>query len=318
MGISGFTQDGFVSTTYFFSQLPYRVSIGVTYGPGTGETRFVDGCTSSFDPDTNVTTYTYSLDRPWSGVPSANSTIWLGGQTGDIAVYQNVLQGDGAGSFLQSATTGVEVDGYNIVVDDNEISNLSNGISVFNGGPADPNDGISTSYNYNAFNIYSNNSFHNVGTGLGVNVAWNYLPGATGDSSWFLGNVFRDNIISGAGSAVTFLVNDGNGTVADYSQILMNVLDGNTCTGIRYGVYLKCTTTPSDNYATTKPGGVLDTVLVDNFFASDGVRNTALGVFDSQEIALINDNGQYDTDPTPFVDVSENAWQGFDQQLGEH
>ncbi len=208
---------------------------------------------------------------------------------------------------FQSNTCGVAVWGDNVVIADNDISNVSEGINIYNVGAGGFND--------NSFNIYSGNSFHDVGTALDVNANWDGNPSST-NSDWFLGNVFRDNAINGIVASAwvaqpAAIAVNANASVSstinqDKLQLMINVIDGNTFTGLGLGTLsdygLAFTSTTSGS--TGSPAGIWGTTVINNFFSSDGNAS-------SYEETLYATDDFKDTDSYVTTSLTANKWQDF-------
>jgi hypothetical protein len=203
-----------------------------------------------------------------------------------ITVYQNALSGDGFESLQSNLdSVGVSVnDGVNIVVADNDISNVVRGIDVYNGGTVMP------------FAMFADNSIHNVNTGLYIQID---LSTSVPNTPWFICNSFNDNLINGiqnfpsyhapVPAAIYVIIFPPNSN--NPPQALGNIFCGNMMTGTNAGLVMALSYVPFGSQIT-------DTVLSDNFFASDG----------SPSSRPIDDTSGTSSSPVISVD---DTYQGF-------
>ena len=118
------------------------------------------------------------------------------------------------------------------------------------------------------------------------------------DISWFLGNTYRDNSITGPAEPASSFVNPpvgisiscSTGTTNDSSGILMNVFDQNTVSNFSIGMQLYYNS------------GIVDAVLANDFFSSDG----SIG-----SIGLSTASTGGDTFFYPSFDFATDTWQSF-------
>jgi hypothetical protein len=215
-----------------------------------------------------------------------------------VAVYQNTLSGDGAESFLSNGC-GVGAEGVNVVVDDNDISNVNAGIIFEMGGVGSEA----------SFGMFANNSIHNVYIGVSLQIT---TSTSSVNTPWCVGNSFSDNTINGirvgpsyqqvsaAIYIVTYALQSNNP-----SQMLMNVFDGDTVTGASVGVELL-------NMAVGL-GGETGTVVVSNgIFEASGSAET-YGLDSSDAFALgpcwLADFSGYSQSPiVTYGDADEGYW----------
>jgi hypothetical protein len=177
--------------------------------------------------------------------------------TRNVAVFQNILAGDGAESLLGNSS-GITVQGDNIVVTDNDISNLEQGIHIYNAG-----------YDSDiSFGIYSDNSIHNVDQGI-----WIQAYSAVSNAPLLYCNLFSGNDINGiissangeskvggwAGNSGAILITYGPEDTSP-PQDLMNIFSANEVTGA--GTLLCLDGVSGFPLGTT--------VITDSFFGSDG------------------------------------------------
>jgi hypothetical protein len=155
----------------------------VTAGKGTGQHRTIVGT----DFATGGTTLT--LDSPWDVLPDATSRISIIITVKQVVVYNNDLEGNS--NFTDfSASAGVEtfMGGFSFVVDGNTMRDLRYGINEFSWWHSDFNAVLP------AFsNRYQNNTIVNCPYGIR-----SYDNGdADGEAVTHMGNVYRDNTMSG-------------------------------------------------------------------------------------------------------------------------
>ena len=187
----------------------------------------------------------------------------------------------------------------------NDISNLPAGVDIVGNGSAE------------FFDLIANNSIHAVSIGIEASG----IPVGSPSVSWCTGNVFRDNDINGP-EAIPNLVatavdagiaiggSSTGGASPDMAVALMNVFDQNDVAGFNVGMevidYAKSyNPAGGDIY-----GGIVDSVLANDFFASSGgmVNNFGLTTTDPawQEGGIPN----FDSQPY-FLLPGTDTWQDF-------
>jgi hypothetical protein len=219
--------------------------------------------------------------EPQNTGPSTNDIVR------NVAVFQNILAGDGAESLLGNSS-GITVQGDNIVVTGNDISNLEQGIHIYNPGFVSDI----------AFGIYSDNSIHNVDQGI-----WIQAYSSVSNAPLLYCNVFSGNEINGiisaangeskvggwAGNSAAILITYAPEDTAP-PQDLMNVFAGNMIVGTVAGLFLDDPQFPQVPLGTT--------ILLDNFVQSDGSDFSA---------RLLNPSD----DGSEVWNINDNDWQGF-------
>jgi hypothetical protein len=155
----------------------------VTAGKGIGQHRTI----VATDFPTGGTTLI--LDRPWDVIPDATSRINIIITVKQVAVYHNNLQGNS--NFTDfSASAGVETfnGGFDFVVDQNTMRDLRYAVNEFSWWQSSFN-AVLPAY----FNLYENNTIVNCPYGIR-----SYDNGdADGEAVTHLGNIYRDNTMSG-------------------------------------------------------------------------------------------------------------------------
>jgi hypothetical protein len=133
----------------------------VVAGDGVGEHVAITG----FNAATGVLT----LAGPWAVIPDSSSVIRFGEVADDVVVYQNQIQGAGV---TNTASCGVQAGGgtFNFIIDSNTISNVRYAIEA--GGPDDGNN-VLPDYNI----LVENNIITN--TQLGIDFGNNGMSGQT-------------------------------------------------------------------------------------------------------------------------------------------
>jgi hypothetical protein len=177
----------------------------------------------------------------------------------DMEAYQNTLSGDGAESFLDNGC-GVSMTGPNVVVNDNDISNVEAGLMDSPSAPCEQE-----------FCMYTDNSIHNVFIGILMQPAF---PAGSPDVPWLVGNSFSHNTINGirtgpsqqeVSAAIYIITYAGNSN--NPPQMLMNVFDGNTIAGADIGLEV------ANKYQNGDQTGAV--VLSDGIFESDGSEGSS-------------------------------------------
>ena len=196
--------------------------------------------------------------------------------------------------------SGVQIGGVNIAIVGNDISNLPAGVNLF--GQA------------NYFNLVADNSIHNVAVGIQtLSTPYGPIP-----AEWVVGNSFRGNVLSATdgelypdtqyeciGFGIGGESNAGTLSDSDDGLILMNVFEQNLVSGFDAGTAFFYQVDAQTGYT-----GIVDTVLANNFFLSNGEVNSAriltfFGVYSSLDI-----------DPVPdFPLGNSNLWQIFANAL---
>jgi hypothetical protein len=207
----------------------------------------------------------------------------------DVAIYQNLLSGDGAESLDSGLdSVGISVNtGVNIVVVGNDISNVIRGVDVYNEGYSMP------------FAMYIDNSIHNVAEGLFIQIGTSSVPNVP----WFMGCSFNNNLINGicdvsnfnaaTPSAIYIITYSAeNNTVP---QVMMNVFNSNIVTGASVGIVL--TQGSNEGSLGVQLG---DIVFSNDFFESDGSGS-------SVEV----DDLSGDMTMNPVFWLFDDIWEGY-------
>jgi autotransporter-associated beta strand protein len=190
----------------------------------------------------------------------------------NVAVFQNVLQGDGVETFVADSS-GYAGDGKNITVDDNDIGGVLLGINVV----FHPDSRIN-------FESYNNNSIHNVVRGM-----WIHDGGFDVHDYLFRGLIFSDNSITDTHQALHGSIaiwTDGTQPVTsafalgNLAQMFMNVFEGNTGTDTPVGVLSSSVTSDSSD--------LVDAIYYGNFFFSNGTAGS-IGLSDTFSTIDAND-----------------------------
>ena len=244
----------------------------ITSGPGMGESRRIIDSSGT-------------LNMPWGVVPTSASNCTIGVGCNSITAYDNTLAGDGALSYLANSS-GIQIGGLNISIVGNDISKVPVGLYLF------------SVYAEGSFNNYVDNSIHQVGDGILTGGSFDGSPTISSE----VGDVFSDNTIGGPagpanGSSVEMPAGIlmGGGTT-NIAETLMTIFNQNIITDFPIGIGFLC-----QNSATGCFGGILDTVLSNDFFSSDGSNNS---------VGLTRYwMGIYDYDSDPYQLYGNTQWQ---------
>jgi hypothetical protein len=192
--------------------------ITIVGGRGVGQYRRI----LSFDRMTG----TIIVDKPWNVTPDNRSLISIGYLSDRVVVYNNRIDGKAAQVTAEAHTASVGVNLFgaaaDFVVDGNVMTDLRHGIYNWM-----PDSGLEHQPMFS--NMFVNNAIYNTREAIAVHAA-----GVGGGAIAYLGNVYRDNLVSGAIERGIIMRSIGLGTDAN-----MNVVEDNTFFNMPVGMRIQ-------------------------------------------------------------------------------
>ena len=254
-----------------------------------------------------------TVSPAWQVIPDATSKINIANISYQFAVYDNLEQGktdyDSRGSNDRPSIIGVENWGnvFQLVYDSNQVSNaqvgIEDGAQQETGRPS--SSWICPSY----FNLFTNNKFEGIGTGIGIGDAFG--QGQVGDPQavGVLGEIFRDNTFgTSTGNSpntgvnvVGVEVSSQAASIGAGNAVQGLVLDSNSFTVNPYGIlsldYSTDVSTPTGLWTDAGDALVIDTLMNNNTFTL--LPNSTTGYTGESYGWVFGSNTNYPPTPAP-------------------